>query len=91
MLDQDDIALFSSEIFRNFANQQLQKEAEEQRMAKDIEVQFEELQKKINGSEKLRTEFKKVQNRMKTDKAYREANNEAFVKGIMLLDFGEDK
>lgn len=94
MFDMDDNALFSSEVFRNFVNGELRKEAEEKQKAKELEDTildtFLDLQKKINSSVVLKQQFKRVQDRMKVDAAYREANNEAFVRGIMLLKFEDE-
>jgi len=89
-MDMDDLALFGSEVFQNLANQELAKEAAEKKSEETILDEFLQLQERINSNAALKEQFKKIQTRMINDPNYRNANNEAFVRGVMLLKLGEE-
>ena len=89
--DMDSQALFGSEVFCNLASQELQREAQAKAEAEVIDKQalenFNEFQKKVNASSQLKDQFKKLQQRFIKEPDYRETINEAFVRGVMLLNF----
>jgi len=88
-----DQALFSSEIFREYAKTVQLKEAQElqkEELDKENSIkQFDDLQKRINASPKLREHFKMIQAGLLENEEYRAKADPKFVEGILLLSFEE--
>jgi NifU-like protein involved in Fe-S cluster formation len=90
MSNMDELALFSSEIFREYAKNEQVKEAQQIRQ-EEIDKnnslkQFSELQKRINASPKLRAHFKKIQAALMENEEYRAKADPKFVEGVLLLN-----
>ena len=91
MANMDELALFSSEIFREYAKISSLKEAEKQNQ-EEIDKEksinsFNALQKQINASPKLKEHFKKIQAALIENEEYREKADPKFVEGVLLLSF----
>lgn len=86
----DSQALFGSEVFRELAQQELQREAAEKRHEEEIEKKaldnFTEFQKKVNASPQLKQQFKTLQGRFINEPEYAATIDEAFVRGVLLLN-----
>ena len=96
-------AATDSEIFREFAKNELLKEAkaeEQDKLAKANEPgneelirQFYALEEKVNGSPKLLASFRAFKSKIMSDFAYlkkAEASNKLLVEAVMMMDLGED-
>lgn len=88
----------SSEIFRTFAASELSKEKAQIKTAEQLENDknlaidaFEELQKKVNASDKLKKTFKKLQNQFLTNAELVEKTDEKFVEVVLLLDISDEE
>jgi len=103
MSNEDTRAVFNSEIFREFAKNELVKEAkaeEQEKRAKANEPgneelirQFYALEEKVNGSPKLLASFRAFKSKIMSDFAYlkkAEASNKLLVEAVMMMDLGED-
>lgn len=94
MSDYDFKIAMGSEVFRNFAETILKKEAEEIKIAENMEKNafesFEELQLKINLDEKLRSTFRALKEKFANDPNSTIGVNKNFVEGINLLLIDED-
>ncbi len=93
---EDNSALLSSEVFRNFASSELMKEkaaiktAEQLSQEKEAAIDaFNEFQKKVNASAKLKKTFKKLQEQFLTNAELAEQTDPAFLEGVLLLDIEE--
>ena len=89
-------AAISSEVFRNYVSNQLAKEASENKTAEQelmdeakIMEEFDNLQKRINESPKLKAGFKKLQDIFLKNAEYKETVDPKFVEGILLLEIDE--
>jgi hypothetical protein len=85
--DMDTQALMSSEVFCNYLDHEMKRQAQEKAIVSEDSVlkSFGELQDKIKYSPYLRGEFVKLQNRFINEPGYKETINEDFVRGVMLL------
>jgi hypothetical protein len=85
-------AAMSSEIFREFVKNELQKEASEARDSVTIEANkekvmdgFLEFQDRVQSNPKLKRAFSAWQKRFASDSEYRSKFNPDFVNGVMAL------
>ena len=90
-------AAISSEVFRNYATSELQKEATENKTAEEefeIEVEllqnFENFEKKVNTSPQLKLAFQKLQRTFISDPEYTAKVHPSFVEGVMMLKLEDD-
>ncbi len=86
----------SSEIFRSLASGELAKEKANIKTAEQLEDEknaaidaFEELQKKVNSSAKLKKTFKTLQTQFLTNADLVEKTDQGFVDAVLLLDIEE--
>ena len=83
-------AALSSEVFRIFAENELRKDAEKEEIVKKSEANivdaFEQFQKSVNASPKLRGIFKKLQHDFMTNPDVVSKTDPKFVEGVLLLD-----
>lgn len=88
---QDWDALMSSEIFRNYLNSEIQKEAiAKQEEAANLNY-FLKIQENIKNDSKLKAAFLDLQNKLANDQGYRAKVNPDFAKAVMLLDLDGDE
>jgi len=97
MSTEDWNALLSSEVFKEFYDKELQKEAqiavkpqetkEEQDM---VATQFMEFEAKIKEDPILKQAFKTWQDRLRADEDYARKTNPAFVQGVLMLDLDSE-
>lgn len=90
-------AAISSEVFRNYATAELQKEAANEKTDEeelDIKLQaFEDLDKfqaKVNASPILKAAFKKMQDTFIKDPEYTSKVSPSFVEGVMMLQLEDN-
>lgn len=86
-------AAMSSEVFRNFAQSELLKEAQEVKeviLEDDALNNFEGLQKRVHASPKLRGAFKKLQQLFTSDPEYTAKVDRNFVEGVLLLNVEDE-
>jgi len=90
-------AAMSSEVFRNYAQNELLKEAQEEAQAaakiisKDSALDnFEGLQRRVNASPKLRGVFKKLQQAFTSNPEYTAKVDPNFVEGVLLLNVEDE-
>ncbi len=91
----------SSEIFKEFAKNELLKEFTEAKKAEanapnseEIIKQFYELEEKINSNPKLLASFRAFKSKIMSDTGYlrkAEATNKGLVEAVMMMDLGEDE
>jgi len=95
--DMDWKAAMSSEIFREFAAQELKKRASEKAKEKDLEAaeiedeldtleQFASLEFKIKDSPKQLRAFRELQSKFQTDPEYTAKTDPLFVKAVLMLN-----
>lgn len=90
---EDWAAAMSSEVFRNYARNELLKSASEVPLEiskEDALDNFEGLEKRINASPDLRNQFKKLQRLFTSDPDYTAKVDPKFVEGILLLDLKDE-
>ena len=87
--DMNTQALMSSEIFCNYLDQEVKKQAQEriesQKLQNTVLERFGEFQDKVNANPYLKAEFLKLQQRFINEPSYKNTINEDFVNGVMLL------
>jgi hypothetical protein len=90
MSNMDWKAAMSSEIFREYAQNELVKEAQVSSLPTINEEQvlgeFEQFQIKVNSDPHLKQAFKQLQIKFANDPLYRNKVDVNFVKGVMSLD-----
>ncbi len=90
---EDSNALLSSEIFRIFATNEIDKEkkhlVELDNKKEELINNFEKFQKHINSSEILKKTFKDLQQQFLTNAELVEQTDPSFVEGVLLLDIEE--
>jgi len=93
---EDNAAFLSSEVFRNFAANELAKEKAQIKSCEQLENEktaaieaFENLQKKVNASVKLKKTFKTLQNQFLTNAELAEKTDPSFLEAVLLLDIEE--
>jgi len=86
-------ALMSSEIFREYFNSEIQKEAslESKETSQEVDKgevlrRFKELEDRINGSPRMKVAFQALQNKFITDPEYTKKVDPLFVEGVLLLN-----
>lgn len=87
-------AALSSEIFREYVQNELIKEASQPSPEQQLEEgmrAFQELQSHVNANPKLKKAFLALQKKFATDAAYRQATHPHFANGVMMLDLSEDQ
>lgn len=97
-------AAMSSEIFRNYVAQELEREAEEASEAaqikraeahlKALEEQaeaFEEFERRVEASPVLKARLKQAQDALLNNPELAAKTDPDFVRGIMMLDLDEEK
>lgn len=90
---EDWAAALSSEIFRTYLKGEIQKEAEKTKTAEDelqVMEEFEEFQKRVNASPKLRNVFKKLQQSFINDPESTNKVDPKFVEGVLLLNIEDE-
>jgi hypothetical protein len=87
--DMDTQALMSSEVFCNYLNQEIKRQAQEkiesQNLQETVLKRFGEFQDKVNADPYLKAEFLRLQQRFINEPSYKDTINEDFVNGVMLL------
>jgi len=86
-------AAMSSEIFRNYAQNELLKETriiKEAVSENDVLDNFEGLQKRVNASPKLRGAFKQLQQLFTSNPDYTAKVDPNFVEGVLLLNVEDE-
>ena len=90
-------AAISSEVFRNYASAELEKEAANKKTPEDelnMEVEllqnFEKFEAKVNSSPILKAAFKKMQDTFMRDPDYTAKVSSSFVEGVMMLQLEDN-
>lgn len=87
-------AALSSEVFREYMKAELRKEAqavnENKVDEKQVLREFEEFEKSVNSSEKMRATFKALQDKFAHDPEYTAKVDPAFVQGVMRLNLSKE-
>lgn len=95
MVNQDWDAAMSSEIFREYAKNEMVKEAysKPEPVVNEQEVMsdFQEFERKVRETPQLRVAFKQLQNKFASDPSYRNRANPRFVEGVMLLNLNSEE
>lgn len=93
MDDMDLRALANSEIFKEYASNELKKNAINEKSPEEIEFNelkalndFEEFQKNVNSSKKKKEIFKNLQILFQTNEKYASTIDKGFVDVVLLLD-----
>ena len=90
MADMDWQALMSSEVFRNYMQAELIREASEktnfETKEKEALKEFERLKRVIEASPKLKETFRMLKKAFLENDEYREQANPAFVHGVYMLN-----
>jgi hypothetical protein len=91
-------AAISSEVFRNYVSTQLQKEAEaiqtpEEKLDEEIALMkdFEDFERKVNESPRLKASFQKLQDTFIHDAEYTAKVNPKFVDAVMMLKLADEE
>lgn len=94
MDDMDWKAASASEIFREYVKNELIKEAYVQADPVDQEQileDFDEFQKRVNTSPKLKLAFRALQEKFANDPVYRSKVDPKFADGVMLLNLDSEE
>lgn len=93
MSDMDHKSLMSSEVFREYAGNELRKDAANKKTVEqiaqdslDVLNSFDDLQLKINSSKKQKAIFKNLQNLFQTNEKYAATVDPGFVELVLLLN-----
>lgn len=92
---EDWAAVTSSEIFREYLNNELLKEAKQVAPitldTKKVLEEFASLEQKIKETPSLKLAFLKLQETFSTNPEYRKKVNAKFADAVMLLNLGDEK
>lgn len=93
MSDMDFKSLMNSEVFREYAGNELRKEAMNKKTTEqvaqeslDVLNSFEDFQLKVNSSKKQKAAFKHLQNLFQTNEKYAATVDPGFVELVLLLN-----
>lgn len=82
-------AAMSSEVFREYAQNELKKEAMKPSSENEMEANFKffkEIEGQINNSPKMKQAYKALQEKFASDEDYRMKTNPIFVNAVMMLE-----